>query len=856
MYREGDEPVPGYRLVQFLGRGQFGEVWRAESPGGTQAALKLIDLGRASGLKELRGIELLKKIRHAHLMPITAMWLLDRDGQVLTDDLFESLAANSKPDSRATMVPDAPAIDESIQPSYLIVAMVLADESLEDVLQKCLDEGEQGIPPQRLMRYMTEAAKAIDHLNAPIHDLGSGATAIQHCDIKPANIMLAGDSVMICDFGLARNFSALQNAVAATSLVGSPAYMPPECIEKKPSRSTDQYSLAITYCELASGRLPFHSEEYVAVLDAHRSGDLDLSSLSPAEKVVIRKATATNPEDRYPSTQEMVAALNDAVFGTSGAGKSSAGVFAFGFVIVLIGLAGVGYFTKDQWWPPDEEVAPGNGNGNGNGGGGEQQQPVNVAIRFQVIPATAVVRVNDLVLEPDSEGWVSTELPDGKDAQVAVSHADFESSDNSYSLAQLKDGLTIELLPSLEVLAAKANRALKAGQLEEAVESYRQLVRRDADTYAVIPAPQMTMDKHTKSVRCLTGGPSSFYSAGAEGKVYRLDLSSGKLKSTEVHDNKSDISALVTGGDVVASADLGGALVITAGAGNEEKLPGIDPVALAISADRKWLAAGDLSGTLRCWDLEAPDEEPTVIEMAHAETIEALAFVGSSDLLVSGAADDRTNAFFASRKLAKGPAIEVDERIEGDVTRIAASDDSIVFGGGQSDNQAGNSWYVVHRWHSDEGVRMLPGGHNDVVNCLAISADGTWIASGTADGYVGIWNMGVNQPEQAVPPRTHASGVLDVLLLTQHRLLVSCGADKQVCFLDLENPKQASDWKLPGHGGRVVAVAVTDDQRWLATACDDQNVRIWDLQRLLMIWKACQLEGVKAIPETGTIVRS
>jgi len=44
MLRKGDEPIPGYRLSHFMGRGAFGEVWRASAPGGTSAALKFIDL--------------------------------------------------------------------------------------------------------------------------------------------------------------------------------------------------------------------------------------------------------------------------------------------------------------------------------------------------------------------------------------------------------------------------------------------------------------------------------------------------------------------------------------------------------------------------------------------------------------------------------------------------------------------------------------------------------------------------------------------------------------------------------------------------------------------------------------------
>ena len=59
-YREGDEPIPGsgYRLLQFLGRGGFGEVWKASTPGQAEAAVKIIRLGSVEGRKEFRACSL------------------------------------------------------------------------------------------------------------------------------------------------------------------------------------------------------------------------------------------------------------------------------------------------------------------------------------------------------------------------------------------------------------------------------------------------------------------------------------------------------------------------------------------------------------------------------------------------------------------------------------------------------------------------------------------------------------------------------------------------------------------------------------------------------------------------------
>src|SRR5690606_31770246 len=95
VFRKGDEPVLGYRLEQFLGRGQFGDVWLAIAPGKLRVALKFIDLSGKQGLKEFKGVQRVREIRHPHLMSITALWMLDHDGNVLSDDVIDELEAQA-----------------------------------------------------------------------------------------------------------------------------------------------------------------------------------------------------------------------------------------------------------------------------------------------------------------------------------------------------------------------------------------------------------------------------------------------------------------------------------------------------------------------------------------------------------------------------------------------------------------------------------------------------------------------------------------------------------------------------------------------------------------------------------------
>ncbi len=309
MLKRGFQFAPGYRLQEFLGRGQFGQVWRATAPGGAAAAVKFIDLSDGQGQKEYDAIRRVKQIRHANLMPITAIWLLDAQGRVIEeapDEAIETidLSVAAGPGHSAVYQPE-------IEPSWLVVAMLLGGKSLQHRLRECVTEGLPGIPAKELIAYMDESAKGIDFLNMPQHDLGEGPIAIQHSDIKPANIVLIGSSAVVCDFGLARILT--RNQVTATSAAGTPAYMAPEAISGKPARTSDQYSLAVTYYHLRTGSLPVNDGSLWEVLDAHRQGNLKLGLVSEAEQAVLRKATDLKWEKRFDSNLDFVEALREAL---------------------------------------------------------------------------------------------------------------------------------------------------------------------------------------------------------------------------------------------------------------------------------------------------------------------------------------------------------------------------------------------------------------------------------------------------------------------------------------------------------------------------------------------------------------
>ena len=276
----GAEPVPGYRLLARIGVGGSGEVWKALGPGGVPLALKFLRPGVGSGPAEpgsarsswkarrdgLRSLELMREVRHPNVLPLFGAW--QRRGQ-------------------------------------FILGMELADGTLLGRIHDSMRAGLPGIPFPELIGYMRQAAQGIDFLNEPRHALmGRERVGIQHRDIKPQNLLLVGGCLKLADFGLAR----LLEEATAMSCSMTPAYAAPEFFGGRTSPRSDQYSLAVTYCQARGGRLPFAGDQW-AIMAGHCQAPPDLAMLPPAERPPVARALAKAPEDRWPDCLAFVEAL-------------------------------------------------------------------------------------------------------------------------------------------------------------------------------------------------------------------------------------------------------------------------------------------------------------------------------------------------------------------------------------------------------------------------------------------------------------------------------------------------------------------------------------------------------------------
>ena len=253
--------ISGYTLLQHLGSGGYGEVWKATDPEGESVALKFISTEGTSTpmrnvLRELEGVMATVRMDHPNVLRTRVGPKDDR---------------------------------------YLILVMELADATLLDRFNLWREQGQPGIPRMELVTYLEQAAAGIDYLNDQ---------NVLHHDIKPENLLLISGLVKVADFGLAR---VAQHSITIFDSGLTLPYAPPEFFDKQAVRyASDQYSLAATYCRLRSGLTLFQADTPAEWMRAHTGEIPDLRYLSPAEQPIVARALEKNPNRRWRNSTEFM----------------------------------------------------------------------------------------------------------------------------------------------------------------------------------------------------------------------------------------------------------------------------------------------------------------------------------------------------------------------------------------------------------------------------------------------------------------------------------------------------------------------------------------------------------------------
>jgi serine/threonine protein kinase len=267
----GSEPVLGFRLRARLGAGAFAEVWDARARDGSAVALKFVDsrIKEGSLLRgEVRVLRALGEVGHPNVIK-----------------LFNVYASSH----------------------YLVLCMERADGNLEELRQAYREVTSRNVAPDHLLDLLQQAADGLDFLaRVKLPGFNLASSGLQHCDVKPTNLLLMGEVVKIADFGLC---AALGQQTHKHGWRGTLPYAAPELFYGRASPTTDQYALAVTYCDLVAGdRILTRAAD---VPTGRYAVPVNFSLVRARERPVLERALSPDPLRRWPSCRAFVDALRE-----------------------------------------------------------------------------------------------------------------------------------------------------------------------------------------------------------------------------------------------------------------------------------------------------------------------------------------------------------------------------------------------------------------------------------------------------------------------------------------------------------------------------------------------------------------
>ena len=273
-----------YRLERELGGGGMSRVYVAHDVAlDRKVVVKVISPELSAGVnveRFRREIHLAAKLQHPHIVPVLS------------------------------------AADAAGLPYYTMP--YIEGQSLRQRL-----EGGKALPTGEAIAILRDVARAL----AFAHEQG-----IVHRDIKPDNVLLAGGSATVSDFGIAKAISSARGRDEGETLtlvgtsIGTPSYMAPEQVAADPTSDhrVDIYAFGAMSYEALSGRPPFHGKSQQQVLTAHLTETpTPLAERNPQVPAplaaLVMQCLAKSPADRPQTASEIVRDLEAIGSGSTGA---------------------------------------------------------------------------------------------------------------------------------------------------------------------------------------------------------------------------------------------------------------------------------------------------------------------------------------------------------------------------------------------------------------------------------------------------------------------------------------------------------------------------------------------------------
>jgi len=259
--------ISGYRILDILGRGGMGTVYRAEQ----------VSLHREVALKVLKQEQ-------------------TSDPDFIAQFVAEARAAAKLQHPNVVSVFDV----EHDGDTYYYAMELMHDGSCEDWLRQ------NGVMPvERALQVIADAAAGLAYAES---------LNIVHRDIKPDNLMLdQHGAIKIADLGLASQSSDKSEERA----IGTPHFMAPEqVLNKELDHRTDLYALGCTFYRLVTGKTPFRGQTVKEILRAQvKEQPLPASranpDVPPEISAIIQRLMAKEADDRYQTANDLLEELEE-----------------------------------------------------------------------------------------------------------------------------------------------------------------------------------------------------------------------------------------------------------------------------------------------------------------------------------------------------------------------------------------------------------------------------------------------------------------------------------------------------------------------------------------------------------------
>jgi WD40 repeat protein/serine/threonine protein kinase len=295
---------------------------------------------------------------------------------------------------------------------------------------------------------------------------------------------------------------------------------------------------------------------------------------------------------------------------------------------------------------------------------------------------------------------------------------------------------------------------------------------------------------------------------------------------------------------------------------------------VVFSPDGRRLASSGFDGTIRIWDASPARAGQELRTLGHKDEVWSVAFSPDGQSIASSSFDKTARIWDATTgaalhrlplssqgyplafsrdgqrlaSVSRDKTAQIWDVATGKPLRTLRTPNDHLYGvtfspdgqyllvddvGGKNAKEGGSNVVTVWDARGDQAepkVIGIVGRHGEPVWCLKFSPDSKLLASGSNDGTVKLWRWDSSHPEQPqellhnFPVRNYGFG--DLLAFTPNsQRLVTVGEEHAVKIWDVKSGELVH--RLHGHSGDVIAVAVSPDGRWLASAGEDTTIMLW-----------------------------